>query len=121
MKLVYTAFSKHYFYFRQHISKFVLQYNCVPLNPFMIHEYFLLDTIDRQTIRNSNNTLVKRCDEVWVFGPVSDGVLEEIRLAKKMNKPIRYYEIVNSREIKETSKSEVRFEDDLEKFRDELI
>ena len=54
----------------------------------MIHEYFLLDSITRQTVRDSNNTIVERCDEVWVFGPVSDGVLEEIRLAKKCNKPI---------------------------------
>ena len=120
MKLIYPAFSKHYFYFRMHISKFVLQHDCVPLNPFMIHEYFLLDTVDRQKIRDSNNTLVERCDEVWVFGPVSDGVLEEIRLAKQYNKPIRYFSIVDSKEIKEISKDEAEFEEDLGKFRDEI-
>ena len=86
----------------------------------MIHEYFLLDSITRQTVRDSNNTIVERCDEVWVFGPVSDGVLEEIRLAKKCNKPIRYFAIVNSRGIKEIPKEDVTFEEGLERFRDEL-
>lgn len=120
MKLVYPAHSKHYFYFRQHISRFVLEQNCVPLNPFMIFEYFMLDTVERDTVRNANNNLVKRADETWVFGPVSDGVLEEIRLAKQGGKPIRYYAILKSREIKEISKHEVEFEEDLEKYRNEL-
>ena len=120
MKLVYPAFSKHYFYFRMHISKFVLEKDCVPLNPFMIHEYFLLDSVPRETVRNSNNTLVVRCDEVWVFGHVSDGVLEEIRLAKKEQKPIKYFAILKPKEIKEISKDEIVFEEDLAKYRNEI-
>jgi len=116
MKLVYLAISKHYFYFRMHISKFVLQKGYVPLNPFMIFEYFMLDTVDRDTVRNANNTLVKRADELWVFGPISDGVLAEIELAKQMNKPVKYFAVVNSREIKEISKDKVESEEDLETF-----
>ncbi len=119
-RLVYTAISKHYFYFRQHISKFVLQKDYIPLNPFMIFEYFLLDTIDRDTIRNANNNLVRRADELWVFGPISDGVLNEIILAKELNKSIRYFEIINSKDIKEISKSDIVFEEGLEKYRKEL-
>ena len=114
MKLVYTAHSKHYFYFRQHISKFVLDEKYVPLNPFMIFEYFMLDTIERDTIRNSNNNLVKRADEVWVFGPVSNGVLAEIKLAKQENKPLRYFSILKSKDIKEILENEVEFEEGLE-------
>jgi hypothetical protein len=120
MRLVYPAHSKHYFYFRQHISKYVLEQNCVPLNPFMIFDYFLLDTVDREIVYNSNNNLVIRGDETWVFGPVSRGVLAEIRLAKQAGKPIRYFSILKSRDIKEISKDQVEFEDDLEKYKSEL-
>ncbi|MCR4284859.1 MAG: hypothetical protein NUV97_02335 [archaeon] len=120
MKLVYPAHSKHFFYFRQHISKFLLERNCVPLNPFMIFEYFMLDTVDRDTIRNANNNIVRKADEIWVFGPIADGVLEEIRLAKKEGKPVRYFKIIKSKQILEISKEKVEFEDDLEKFRREL-
>ena len=94
-KLVYTAMSKHLFYFRMHVSKFVLEEGCVPLNPFMIFEYFLLDSVDRDTVREANNNLVKRSDEIWVFGPVSNGVLAEIQIGKSMSKVIRYFKIEN--------------------------
>src|SRR3989338_8913784 len=119
MELVYPAYSKHNFYFRQHISRYVLEQDCVPLNPFMIFEYFMLDTVDRDAIRNANNNLVTRADEVWIFGPISNGVLEEIRLAKKEGKPLRYFAIVKSKDIKEISKTEAEFEGDLGKYRTE--
>ncbi len=32
--LIYTALSKHLFYYRMFISKFVLEQGAVPLNPF---------------------------------------------------------------------------------------
>ena len=113
MKLIFTAMSKHLFYFRQHISKFVLERNCVPLNPFMSFEYFMLDTVDRDLIRNANNNLVMKADELWVFGPVSDGVLAEIKLAKSLNKPIRYFQVIDSKEIKEIREDDVEFEEDI--------
>lgn len=112
MKVIYPAFSKLLFYFRMHISKFVLEQNCVPLNPFMIHEYFLLDTVERDLIRASNNELVVRADEIWVFGEVSNGVQAEIDLAKTKGKALRYFEVVGSKEIGEITESEVQIEKD---------
>lgn len=110
MKIIYPAFSKHLFYFRMHISKFVLENDGVPLNPFMIHEYFLLDTIDRDKIRESNNKIVEKSEELWVFGDISDGVLAEINLAKKLDKPIRYFKVIKSKDIKEISENETELE-----------
>jgi len=113
MKLVYPAHSKHLFYFRMHISKFVLEKGFVPLNPFMIWEYFLLDTVDRELVRKGNNVLVERSDELWVFGPISDGVLAEIKLAKSLGKQIRYFTVIESREIKEIGKEDIKLENGL--------
>jgi len=110
MKLIYTAFSKHLFYFRLHITKYVLENDGVPLNPFMIHEYFLLDTVNRDVVRRSNNTIVERSDELWVFGKISNGVEAEIEIAKKLNKPIRYFEVIESRDVKEIAENEVETE-----------
>ena len=70
--LVYTAMSKHLFYARMFISKFVLEQNKVPLNPFMIFDYFMLDSVNRDFVVEGNNNLVKRADELWVFGPWRD-------------------------------------------------
>ena len=56
-------------------------------------------------------------NELWVFGAVSDGVLAEIILAKKNNKPVKYFEIIKSQKIKKISKYSVSFEDKLEKYK----
>ncbi len=117
--LIYTAASKHLFYYRMFISKFVLERGGVPLNPFMIFDYFLLDAVERDAVRSGNNSLVKRCDEIWVFGPVSDGVLAEIKLAKNMDKPLRYFQIEKNN-ISEISRDQVILEDDVAGYRDEL-
>lgn len=111
LKVVFAAYSKLNFYFRQHISKFVIEKGFVPLNPFMISDYFMLDTVDRDLVRAANNSMVKRADELWVFGQISNGVLAEIKLAKQLGKPIKYFEIIKSKDIIEIPKDKVVFED----------
>ena len=118
--LVYTAMSKHYFYYRMHISKYVIEQRKVPLNPFMIYEYFLLDSVDRELIREGNNNIVMKSDELWVFGPVSNGVLAEIKIAKEMNKPVKYFKIAKPHKIIPISKEEVDMEDNVKEFKSEL-
>lgn len=115
--LVYTAMSKHYFYFRMYISCYVLENGMVPLNPFMLFDYFLLDKIDRNLVRNANNSVVLRSDQVWVFGPISNGVLAEILLAKKANKPVAYFKIDKPHKILPVNVDMVEMEDEVEQFR----
>jgi len=115
--LVYTAMSKHYFYFRMYISCYVLEKGMVPLNPFMLFDYFLLDRIDRDLVRNANNSIVVRSDQIWVFGPISNGVLAEILLAKKMDKPIKYFKIEKPHKIIPIEIDVVEMETEVEQFR----
>lgn len=77
----------------------------------MLFEYFMLDTVERDIVRNANNRLIEKADELWVFGPVSDGVLAEIKLAEKENKPVKYFSIIKSSVIKEISPNKVEFEE----------
>jgi len=118
--LVYTAMSKHFFYYRMHISKYVIEKGKIPLNPFMIFDYFLLDSVDRDLIREGNNNLVKRSDELWVFGPISNGVLAEIQIAKKNNKLIKYFKIEKPHKIVSIPKKEAEMEEDIKDFKFEL-
>ena len=118
-KLVYTAFSKHYFYFRMYISQHVLAAHKVPINPFMLFDYFLLDTIDRDTVRDANNSVLLRSDEMWVFGPISNGVLAEILLAHKAHIPISYFKIDKS--ITPLSTEHLELEEEVERFRSLLV
>lgn len=95
MKVVFTAMSKKRFYLRAHITKYVIDNDAIPINPFMCFNYFLLDTVSRDAIRRANSKLLSLCEELWVFGEISDGVLKEIWQAKKENKPIKYFKIVD--------------------------
>ncbi len=114
--LVYTALSKHYFYFRMHISRYVLEKGNVPLNPFMLFDYFLLDSVDRDLVREANNSIVLRVDEIWVFGSISNGVLAEILLAKKHHKPICYFTVEKPHTIVPVSVERVTMEDEVREF-----
>lgn len=120
MPLVYTAMSKHLFFMKEHISRHVLENGGVPLNPFMVFNYFLGDTVDRDVIRRANNTLVAAAEELWMYGPVSDGALAEIIQAKEQKKTVRYFGIVASKDIVELSLQDVELEDEVKDQRSAL-
>ena len=73
------------------ISKYVLEQGGVPVNPFMTFDYFMLDSVPRDLVREANNNLVRISDEVWCFGSASDGVLVEVESAQKDNKLVRFF------------------------------
>lgn len=90
-KIIFTAYSKRNFYLRAEISQFVLLEGQTPINPFLNVDYNLSGMVDKSLVRVANNTMIERADELWVFGEISDGVLTEVYLAKKFNKPVRYF------------------------------
>lgn len=92
-KVVFAAMSKRNFFLREHIIKFILENGYTPSSAFMMYSYFLLDTVDRESLIKANNTLIKKSDELWVFGKKSDGVRAEIELAQKLKLPIKYYKV----------------------------
>ncbi len=120
-KVVFTAQSCKNFHQRMLICKFVFEQGVVPVNPFTAYGYYLYELVDRDLIRNANNNLLRRCDELWVFGEISDGVLAEIQVFKKKGRPIRYFDISGLPDcIKEIEKEEVVMENDVEEYREEL-
>jgi len=94
-KLIYIAMSNRNFYWRMQVSKLVLDEGYVPLNPFMLFDYYLLHTVPKQLVREAINNLLARCDEVWVFGTMSLGVKVQVGIAKRLKKPLRFYDITD--------------------------
>lgn len=88
------------------ISKFVLEKGNCPINPFTNFDYFLCELVSRDLIRQANNFLIKKCDEIWVFGEISNGVLKEIKLAQ----PIKYFDTREPKRIREISEKEIKLE-----------
>lgn len=113
-KIVYTAQSRHLFYARMLICRYVLEHDAVPLNPFNVWGYFLYDLVDRDLVRRGNNNIVRVSDEIWVFGPIADGVLAEIDLAIKLQKPLRFFAAGSKyEEIEPIAVDELEFEDNV--------
>lgn len=116
-KVVFTAQSCKNFHQRMLICKHAFEQGAIPINPFNVFGYYLYELVERDLVRNGNNNLLKRCDELWVYGQISDGVLAEIQMFKRLSKPIRFFDISKlPKEVKEISKDELIFEDDVKKF-----
>lgn len=93
LPVAFTAFSKTHFYCGDALCEFVFSRGFAPLNPFKAYGYFLNDRVDRDLVRRANNTLIQRSDALWVFGPISDGVLFEVFLALDRGMPVRFFTI----------------------------
>ncbi len=91
--LVYVAMSNRSFYWRAHIQQYVLDQGSVPISPFMLFDYYLLHTVSKQVVREAMNNLIVRCDEMWVFGPISLGVKVQIGIARRVGRPVRFFDI----------------------------
>ncbi len=113
-KVVFTAQSCKNFHQRMLICRHAFEQGAVPVNPFNTFGYYLYELVDRNLVRNGNNNLMKRCDELWVYGAISDGVLAEIQMFKALGRPVRFFDISGlPHEVKEISKAEAIFEDEL--------
>ncbi len=75
------------------ICKYVIEKNCVPINSFTNFGYFLYELVPRHDIAEGINNIINRCDEQWVFGPISRGVELEIDMCKEIGKKIRFFDI----------------------------
>jgi hypothetical protein len=94
-RVVYIAMSNKNFHWRMHVTKFVLDEGCVPVNPFMLFDYYLMHTVNKDTVREAMNNLLVKCDECWIFGQMSLGVKVQVGIAKRLKKPIRFYDIAD--------------------------
>lgn len=118
MPTVFTAQSKVFFYCRDAICEYTLSQGYLPINPFRVFDYFLSDRVDRDVIRRGNNNLLRMCDELWVFGPISNGVLFEIASATRLKKGVRFFTIgTKAVNIHSLELEEISFEPEVHKKR----
>lgn len=75
-------------------SRFAITKNTVPMCPHIYFTSFLSDTneVERRIGLILGIQMLKRCKEVWIFGDtISEGMANEIRIAKKRRIPVRYF------------------------------
>ena len=88
-------------------SEFVITQAYVPLAPHLLYTRFLNDDVadDRLIGMICADTLLRRCDEIWVFGEygVSEGMREEFDQARRLCMPYRLFK----EDFKEASPNEL--------------
>lgn len=100
------------------ICKFVLKRGFVPVNYFTAFGHFVHELADQETMIDSINSLVLRCDELWVFGEISEGMWYEIKMCKEVGIPVKYFDIDSlPNKTTEIQEDEVRY---LRKFREKI-
>ena len=64
----------------------------IPIAPHLYFSSYLDDRIpeERAAGMEMGLQILKRCDELWVFGTPTEGMKAEIKLAKNLNIPILY-------------------------------
>jgi hypothetical protein len=112
-RLIYTAMSKHFFCYRTLVSKFVFEQHGVPVNPALNFDFGFHGLIKKDDVLTGNNNLLRVSDEIWIFGPVSDGVYAEMILADEFGLRARYFEIDSTWAIREISSNNLIFEPDV--------
>ena len=75
-------------------GRFAVTEKAVPIIPHLMYPQFLEedDPEERQLGIDMGLTLLRKCNELWVFGNrISSGMRLEIARAKRWNIPIRYF------------------------------
>ncbi len=74
--------------------RFVIEKGHTPFAPHLFYTQLLLDTIpvERELGISMGMDILVRCDEVWVFGHPTIGMIEEIGMAEKNAIPVRWFD-----------------------------
>ena len=72
----------------------VVEKGCMPIASHLLYPQILDDNnpAERELGLLFGRLLLRMCDEVWVFGDISQGMEAEIIEAKQLKRPIRYFE-----------------------------
>ena len=78
--------------------RLVIDEGYMPVASHLLYPQILNDNIpeERELGLLFGLSLLRMCDEVWVFGEVSQGVAQEIAEAKRLKKQIRYFKEVRA-------------------------
>lgn len=75
--------------------RMVIDAGYMPLASHLLYPQMLNDKIpaERELGLMFGLALLRMCDEVWVFGPVSSGMAQEIEEARRLKKKLVYKEV----------------------------
>ena len=104
--LVYVTHSKNWFYARETVMQFAVEQGAAAVNPFMNYGFYLNGMTDKGSITECCHQLIRFCEELWVFGPVSEAIMTDIVVAVMAHKTVRFFSI--SEQVSQIHELEIR-------------
>lgn len=71
--------------------RFAVSKKRVPIAPHLLFPQFVSEALERGLAMKMDYLLLLRCDEVWAFGEISEGMAAEIEMAEDEGKRVRYF------------------------------
>lgn len=71
--------------------RFVVSKKRVPIAPHLLFPQFVSEATERGLAMKLDYLLLLRCDEVWAFGEITEGMAAEIEMAADEDKRVRYF------------------------------
>ena len=90
---VYLLFSDLNAKYRFRAARFVQGKGYIPVYPTIMGDFFAIKEDRRKAIENST-ALVRKCEEVWIFGGVDAGMQDQLTFARKAGKKVRHFLIL---------------------------
>lgn len=73
-------------------SRFAVDSGAIPFAPHLLLPLYMKEEEERELATFMDKVFLDKCEELWVFGDYwSDGMMAEIRRARKRKMPIRYF------------------------------
>lgn len=92
-QIVFISQAKENMCWARRFCKYVLDNGYVPVNYFTVFSNFVHEIANLETMIDSINSLIVRCDQLWAFGEISEGMWFEIKMCKDLGIPVRYFSI----------------------------
>ena len=70
--------------------RYAINQGCIPLAPHLLLPQFLSEETERDLAISIDLRLLSLCEELWVCGEISEGMMREIEEAKMAGMPVRY-------------------------------
>lgn len=77
-------------------SRFAVDHGAIPIAPHLLLPQYMEEETERDLAIRSDLEILKRCDELWVFGAekrVSAGMEAELDAAKGLGMVIRFFTV----------------------------
>lgn len=104
--LVYVTHSKNWFYARETVMQFAVDQGVAAVNPFMNYGFYLNGMTEKGAITECCHQLIRSCEELWVFGPVSEAIMTDIVVAVMAHKTVKFFSI--SEQVSQIHELEIR-------------